>query len=141
MSATLYRPRIDFWLGAVWVFAMVILVVCCLGTPWWIPVLYGILINVLMIGGVYGTYYTIDGDTFTVYQFFRPHPFPISKISEVKYCTGYLAGPATSSRRLAIKFSDRKILKSYAPLEISPKDRDGFVARLLSVNPAIKVEK
>jgi len=30
-------------------------------------------------------------------------------------------------------------LKSFAPIEISPKDRDGFMTQLKSINPNIEI--
>ena len=39
--------------------------------------------------------------------------------------------------RVSIRFSDRKVLKSAMPIEISPKDRDGFIADLKKINPEI----
>lgn len=61
------------------------------------------------------------------------------KIKDVRYSKGFLAAPALSSTRLAIRFTDRNILRSSLPLEISPLDRTSFVNRLLSVNPGITV--
>lgn len=65
--------------------------------------------------------------------------YPVSKIKEVKKTVGYLATAGMSSRRVSIRFVDRSVLKSYMPLEISPKDRDGFIARLKQLNPEITI--
>lgn len=43
--------------------------------------------------------------------------------------------------RVSIKFTDRSVLKSSMPLEISPKDRDGFMAQLKEINPAIVIKE
>lgn len=139
MGSVVYRSRIDWWLWAVMALSVGVIVVAAPDWPWWLTAIYGVMIIGAFIGGIGGCWYAVDGDKLVVYQFFRPHPLPINKISEVRYCTGYLAGPACSTRRLSIKFSDRKVLKSFAPLEISPRDRDGFVAHLLRINPEIKV--
>ena len=88
---------------------------------------------------MFGCWYAIEGSDFIVYQFFRPHRFPIHKIKEVKFCKGILAGAALSTTRIAIRFTDRKILKSSMPIEISPKDREGFVHDLTVINPDITV--
>lgn len=88
---------------------------------------------------IVGCWYVIDGDELVVYQFFRPNRFPINKISEVKKTIGYLATAGMSSRRVSITFTDRSVLKSSMPLEISPDDRDGFIARLKEINPDIKI--
>ncbi|MDE6057550.1 MAG: PH domain-containing protein [Muribaculaceae bacterium] len=53
-----------------------------------------------------------------------------------------MSAPATSlTHRLAIRFSDSKVLKSSAPLVISPVRQDEFIAHLTSINPDIKVEE
>lgn len=95
------------------------------------------LFGVVLISGCW---YEIDGDQLVVYQFFRPYRFPIDKIAEVKKTTGILATAGMSCRRVSIKFADRSVLKSSMPLEISPKNRDGFIAELKEINPDIKVK-
>lgn len=87
---------------------------------------------------MFGCWYEIDGDELVIYQFFRPTRLPISKIKNIKKTTGYLATAGMSHLRVSISFIDRSVWKSYAPLEISPKDRDGFIARLIEINPEIK---
>lgn len=96
--------------------------------------------TVLFVVLMYGCWYEIDGEDLVVYQFFRPHRMPVSKISKVKKTIGYLATAGMSRRRVSISFIDRSVLKSFAPLEISPKDRDAFIAQLVNINPDIKVE-
>ena len=95
------------------------------------------LICTLLIAGCW---YEIDGEQLVVYQFFMPNRFPISKIKEVKKTKGYLATAGMSCRRVSIKFTDRSVLKSSMPLEISPKDRDGFIAKLKEINSGIEVK-
>ena len=95
------------------------------------------LICVFLIAGCW---YEIDGDQLVVYQFFRPNRFPIDKIAEVKKTTGILATAGMSCRRVSIKFTDRSVMKSSMPLEISPKDRDSFMAQLKEINRNIEVK-
>ena len=84
-------------------------------------------------------YYRIDGDRLVVYSFFIPTAYPVDKIKEIKPTMSVLSSPATSlTHRLAITFTDRKILKSYIPLVISPVRQDEFIRQLLTVNPEIK---
>lgn len=86
-----------------------------------------------------GTYYRINGNNLVIYQFFKPTEFPIDKIESVMPCRSMLSAPATSVvNRLAIKFSDRKVLKSSMPMYISPERQKEFIAQLLTVNPSIK---
>ena len=88
---------------------------------------------------IFGCWYEIDDEDLIVYMFFRPTRLPIDKIKSVKKTTGVLATAAMSTRRVSISFTDRSVLKSYAPLEISPKDCDGSIAQLKTVNPNIEV--
>lgn len=141
MEKTVYRSRIDFWLWAVLVFTFAVIVAVGIGSYWWLTAIYATAILGIMLVCIFGCWYTIEGHTLSVYQFFRPTPLPIDKIKEVKYTTGFLAGPALSARRLSIKFTDRKVLRSSMPIEISPRDRDAFVRHLLRVNPDITVIK
>ncbi len=138
MEKIVYRSRIDWWLMSVIFFAFIVVFVACIGTYWWLSALYGVLILFLFVVLMCGCWYEIEGDDLLVYQFFRPHKFPIAKIKEVKKTTGYLATAGMSSRRVSIRFTDRSVLKSSMPLEISPKDRDGFITRLMEINPAIR---
>lgn len=107
---------------------------------------YGIwsaVICVMMLGFVLltltGIYYRIDGDKLVVYTFFVPTEYPIDKIKAIKPTKSVLSSPATSlTHRLAITFTDRRVLKSSIPLIISPVRRDEFIGQLLSVNPEIQ---
>lgn len=84
-------------------------------------------------------YYRIDGDKLIVYSFFIPKAYPIDKIKEIKPTKSVLSAPATSlTHRLAITFTDRKIMKSFMPLIISPVRQDEFIHQLLAINPKIK---
>lgn len=136
---TVYRSRIDWWVWGVVVFSAAVIYVCSIDISWIFTAIYGTVIIGLEIVSFFGVWYTIEDDTLTVYNLFRPHRMPINKISEVRYCRGCIAGPALSLTRLSIQFKDRSVLKSFSPIEISPKDRDAFVAHLLRINPDINV--
>ena len=83
-------------------------------------------------------YYKVVDDELWVYTFFRPSKFPINKIAQIKPTKSVLSAPAVSiSKRIAITFTDRRILKSSMPLIISPKDQHTFIKHLHSINPNI----
>lgn len=75
--------------------------------------------------------------TKTIYRSNKPTRMPISKSKDAQKTTGYLATAGMSHLRVSIRFTDRFALKSYAPLEISPKNRDEFIAHLMEINPDI----
>lgn len=139
MNKTIYRSRIDLWLVILLIFTVVVSLVPLLTEPWWIAAILGIGMCALMCVAIFGCWYVIDGNSLVVYHFLRPQRFPIEKIKEIKFCNSILAAPALSSKRIAIKFNDRRILKSSMPLEISPKDRQRFISHLLKINPEIHV--
>ena len=142
-EGTRYASR---WDASTWVLLMLIILVCIwpilLDGDWVGPVIVAVGMVASFIGLFLGTYYRIDGDKLVIYQFFRPTALPIDKISEIRPTKTILAAPATSlTHRIAIKFSDRKVLKGSAPLVISPVCEDKFVAQLTAINPNIKVEE
>ncbi len=141
-EGTKYESR---WDASTWALLLLIFLVCLwpvLLGEWVGPVITTAGLLMLFIVLFRGTYCRISGDKLVIYQFFKPTPLPIDKIAEIKPTKTILAAPATSlTHRIAIKFSDRKVLKSTAPLIISPVRLDEFIAQLTAINPAIKVEK
>jgi len=139
MRKTKYYSGIDWWLMSLIIFALVAAWAATIGAGWIVSLPIGGVI-ILLIVLIFGCWYEIDNDNLIIYQFFMPHRFPISKIREVKKTKGYLATAGMSSKRVSIKFKDRSVLKSSMPLEISPRDRDGFMARLKEINPNIEIK-
>ncbi len=130
------------WDGSTW-FILGLVAVCCvvpcfLDDGIW-PTIICIVMLVFVLVTFLSIYYRIDGDKLVVYSFFIPTAYPIDKIKEIKATKCVLSSPATSlSHRLAITFTDWKILKSSIPLIISPVRQEEFIQHLLSINPEIK---
>ncbi len=139
----IYRSRIDWWLWAMILLATGAVIAACIGVQQWYFqwdfMLVMALLAALFLVTIRGTWYAIEGGTLIVYQFFRPTRMPVVKIREVRYVRGFLAGPALSTRRIAIRFRDRSVTRSAIPVEISPRDREAFVSQLLAINPGITV--
>lgn len=140
MAKTIYKSRIDVWVLCILAFALVVITVLCMIESWTLALIYGTIMVAIVTVCFFGCWYEIDGDQLVVYQFFRPHRFPISKIKEVSKTIGYLATAGMSRRRVTITFTSPSVMKSFMPLEISPKNRDSFIAQLKNINPAI-IEK
>lgn len=140
MAKMVYKSRIDCWVWLVFLFMAGVTAAIAIDTTWWVALSFGgtMLICAFLI---VGCWYEIDGDQLVVYQFFRPNHFPIDKIAEMKKTTGILATAGMSCRRVSIKFTDRSVMKSAMPLEISPKDRDRFMVKLKEINPAIVIKE
>lgn len=138
METKFYSPKIGWYVYAVIPFVFI----CCMpGSDFRLGLIMSIPFCIFIYLLITRTKYAIRDNEFGVKCFlYRWNWFPIDKIESIKQINSILAtATALSSNRIAIKFSDRKILKSYAPLEIAPKDRDGFIAELLEINPDIKV--
>ena len=134
-----FRAR---WDGSTW-FILGLVAACCVVPCFLDDGIWPTIVCLVMLAFVLltfmGIYYRIDGDKLVVYTFFRPTAYPIDKIKEIKPTNSVLSSPAVSlSHRLAITFTDRKILKSSTPLIISPVRQDEFIGQLLSINPEIQ---
>ncbi len=130
------------WDGSTW-FILGLVAICCvvpcfLDDGIWPTIICLVMLAFVLLTFV-GIYYKIDGDKLVVYSFFIPKAYPIDKIKEIKPTKNILSSPATSlTHRLAITFTDRKILKSTTPLIISPVRKEEFIQQLLSINPEIQ---
>lgn len=142
MGTKYYNSKIDWWVPCVVVFTVI---VCFIGPlidgdsyHWGLMLALGLLIvEVVMFASV--KYQIRDGKLGIRNWLYKWEWFPIDKISEVKKTRSVLSSAALSFDRIAVRFSDKKILKSSMPLEISPKDRDGFMAQLKEINPNIAI--
>lgn len=140
-KGTLYKSR---WDGSTWGILGLILVCCLLPLVFdddgFLPAVVSTVMLAVMIVIFLSVYYRIDNNELIVYTFFTPKAFPIEKITDIDRNKTYLSAPATSlTRRLAIRFSDKKILKSMDPLIISPARESEFIKQLLEINPEIKI--
>ena len=108
-------------------------------TDYWVGAVISVVFISTQIAMFMSVKYSVKDNELGVRWLWKWHWYPIDKISSVKKTTGILATAGLSARRVSIKFSERKILKSSAPLEISPKDRDSFISDLLAINPDITV--
>lgn len=141
-TGTLYRSRWDSstWglIGLVAVVALLPLVFTDDGLmPLWVT--SGVL--ALVIGSLFTVYYRVEGDRLIVHQLFFTESYPIDKIASIERTKSWLSAPATSlTHRIAIRFTDRKVLRSAMPLVISPTPEHDFIRQLREINPAIAVD-
>lgn len=138
-GGTKYNSR---WDESTW-FILGLIAVCCvvpcfLDDGIWPTIICLVMLTFVLLAFI-GIYYRIEGDKLVVYTFFIPTAYPIEKINEIKPTKSVLSSPATSlTHRLAITFTDRKILKSTTPLIISPVRQEEFIRQLLAINPKIR---
>lgn len=138
-GGTRYNSR---WDGSSWIMVGLV-AVCCIVPSFMDDGIWPTIICLVMLAFVFVTfisiYYRIAGNQLVVYQFFIPTSYPIDKIKSIKPTKSILSAPATSlTHRIAITFTDRKVLKSSMPLVISPVRQDEFIVHLLSINPDIQ---
>lgn len=139
MTCLVFRPRIGWFSYAMLIFAVVIIVVTAISLPWWAVVLCGTCIVGVVLLTMFGTWYTVDDCWLTVYMFFLPRRFPVSKIKEVRFTAGFLSLGAPSGERLSIRLSDHRLMNGLSSLAVAPSDKKAFVDALLEVNPDIRV--
>ena len=141
METKIYNPRIGWYMYVGIPFIVGCMIALILTEPNYLTGL--ILLTVLSIfiySLIITTKYAVRSNEFGVKYLYRWHWYPIDKIESVTTINSYLSSStALSNHRVAIKFSDRNVLKSYAPLEISPKNTVEFIAELLKINPGIKI--
>lgn len=138
MGRRKYKSRLDASSWGLLAFSMLV----CIGPLFFefniAPIIIGVGLLALFYVLFLGTYYIIDGDKLVVYSFFIPTAYPINKIKSIKPAKCILSVPATSlTHRLAISFTDRKVLKRSMPLIISPVRPEKFIAQLRAINPNI----
>ena len=140
MEIKVFKSKVDWWVYAIIPF----IILCCMTGPilthsdYWFGIVLSIPFCTLVYYAIVSTKYAVRGNEFGVKGIIGWQWFPIDKIESIKRTNSILASAALSTHRIAIKFSDRKVLKSSSPMEISPKDEIEFIADLLRVNPDIK---
>lgn len=138
MSKIKYRRNnnYNYWYYAI--FFLTILVVAIIAGQLTLSLIYFSLLAILSFICIFGEGYSVEGDNLVVYMFFQGTRYPIKKITRIRYVTKHI--PLFGDRtHLAISFSDRAILKSRSPMNISAKESDSLVTELLEINPDIQV--
>lgn len=135
----------SMWDWSTWLL-LGIVAICCIAPVFldddgYLPAIVCLVMLVFVVITFTSIYYRIDGSDLIVYTFFRPTAYPIEKIKSVKPTKSVFSSPATSlTHRMAITFTDRRVLRSMDPLIISPVRQDEFIAQLLAINPKIATE-
>jgi hypothetical protein len=81
------------------------------------------------------THYTITREHLIVRGGFLVHlKIEVARITKIKETYNPLSSPANSLDRLAVIYNDN------SSVLISPKDKHGFIAELLVLNPEVEVE-
>lgn len=108
-------------------------------SDYWLELILAIIFSAFVLSLILDTKYSIRGNEFGVKYLYRWTWLPIDKIESVKPVKSFMAAAALSQDRIAIKFSDPRVLKSFAPIEIAPRYTDQFISELIKVNPDIRL--
>lgn len=139
MSTRYYAPKVSWMVYPIIPMFIVLALVVLLQDPVeWFAVILLTLLSIFIYTLIVTTKYAIRDNELGVKIFYRWRWYPIDKIASIREITSIISTPTSlSPHRIEIKFSDHKVLKSFTPLEISPKDKKGFIAQLLKINPEI----
>lgn len=139
MTTRYYAPKVSWIVYPIIPMFIVLALVLLLNEPVeWFAVILLTSLSVFIYSLIVTTKYAIRDNELGVKIFYRWRWYPIDKIASIREITSIISTPTSlSPHRIEIKFSDPKVLKSHAPLEISPKDKKGFIAQLLKINPRI----
>jgi len=132
--ATVYKSKIDWWLGAILAVAMICSLFAGLkalsaDTPnsVWTAALIGGVGFFLPLVGILSTRYVIEDQQLVVRTGLFKWRIPINEISSITPTSDPIASPALSLDRLRITYGQAKWLL------ISPRDKDGFMAQIASL--------
>lgn len=132
----MYKSKIDTWL-------LVLMLASTFGPSMLIfsksipyALVYAALLAAFFLPLLMGTYYRIEGEVLQIKSgFLHNQKVAVKDIQKIKETKDLISSPALSLDRLAI-FTGR-----YDSVLVSPKDKDAFIAHLLSINPNINVER
>ncbi|MBD5308220.1 MAG: hypothetical protein HDS15_02905 [Bacteroides sp.] len=139
MKKRVFRSAVDWWMWMLVISTLSIVWAANIGIHGWATIILPAGMTLMYAVLLFGCRYEVAGDTLTVYHYFRPHRYPVSKITEIGRFRSYRTAPALSSARIYVKFNSRSVMRSSFPLEVSPADRAGFIECLKEANPEISV--
>ena len=132
--ATVYKSKVDWWLGAILGVAMIASALAGLkalstNTPnaIWAAALIGGVGLVLPLVSLLSTRYVIQDQQLVVRSGLFKWRIPINEISGITPTSDPIASAALSLDRLRITYGQAKSLL------ISPRDKDGFLAQIASL--------
>lgn len=125
-----FKGRID---GLFW-FTLSIGVVIYLFSYSGLKSLYFIIPYLIVVSFIFSSIrYTINQDYLTIHSFLGRYSIPIQEIKEIKRSYNPLSAPATSLKRLEVKYGKNQFAL------ISPANEEEFLRRLRSINPNITI--
>lgn len=132
MSTIRFQSKVDRWLAAVLIFAMlamlatlVTMTVEVIRNPALLVALIAVILGIVLIAWIgLATYYEIDRTTLKVVSGPLRWRIPLADITAVEETRSPFSAPALSLDRLRIRYGDRHAIV------ISPKDKAKFLKKL-----------
>lgn len=132
---TKYKSKIDIGLILI-VFCIIAISTVPMFVPEiaWLGIIIDLTVILIFLNIIYGTAYIIEEDMLTIrYGIFINKTIDIHDIVEVNKTKDMESSPALSLDRIRLK------LKNKETVMISPKDRDGFINKICSINNKVDV--
>ena len=131
----IFKSKIDWWMAVIFLAVPISMIYGVITEPDAILMLVTTLVIVLLVTLFFGTKYIIEDGELIVYGGIYKKRIPIEEIRSLRPSKNPLSAPAMSIDRIEITYN-----KTYSEvILVSPKDKEGFVKRLLEINPNIKL--
>lgn len=138
-NVTTYYSAWDWLPWTIIIFTVLVCIISTISVSVILAIIMTAIFVLIEVAAFLSTYYEVSGNELIVHSSFKAVAYPIDKIQEIKPTTSWLAAPAASlSKRLAITFTDKSVLKNSIPLIISPTRQSEFIKQLQTINPEIK---
>ncbi len=130
-SKTLFRSKIDWWYWVVVFLTTIVIPALTFDQDPIASIILSFSLLVLWLWIIRSTYYKIKDNYLIINILFFKERIDISEIQSIKPSRSLLSSAALSIDRLEIKYG------KYSSTLVSPKNKNGFLKSLSSINPSI----
>lgn len=133
-SATVYPSRVDWWMALILAaipLTPVGIGVCLVAVSWVAGLgcaVFGLLVGALALRMTFPCRYILTDKALIVQCGWDEQTIPFRRVREVHLSRSILSAPALSLRRVEIVFDGGRLV-------VSPRDREGFIADVMSRLP------
>ena len=131
----IFKSKVDWWMAVIFLAVPISMIYGVITEPDAILMLVTTIVIVLLATLFFGTKYIIEDGELIIYGGIYKKRIPIEQIRSLRPSKNPFSAPAMSIDRIEITYN-----KTYSEvILVSPKDKEGFVKRLLEINPNIKL--
>lgn len=131
----IFKSKVDWWMAAIFLAVPISMIYGVITEPNAILMLVTTIVIVLLATLFFGTKYIIEGEELIVYGGIYKKRIDIKQIRSLHPLKNPLSAPAMSIDRIEITYN----ITFSEVILVSPKDKEGFVKKLLEINPNIKL--